>query len=79
MFNIRKGNKGHYIFVRMVNELHVQNLFMLATCFTLPTFVTLMKHVIFRGFFPQFCDVGGLFTKRFNQIWLEVREKKINK
>jgi hypothetical protein len=76
MFNLRKGNKGNLIFVRMVNELHVQNLFMLATCFTLPTFATLvMKYVIFRVFFPQFCDIGGLFTKRLNQIWLEVREK----
>jgi len=76
MFILRKGNKGDLIFVRMVNELHVQNPFMFATCFTLLTFATLvMKHVIFRVFFSQFCVVGGLFTKRLNQIWLEVKEK----
>jgi hypothetical protein len=55
MFNILKGNKGNLIFVRMVNELHVQNPFMFVTCFTLPTFTTLiMKHVIVKVFFPNF-------------------------
>ncbi len=54
-FILEKVIRFILIFVRMVNELHVQNPFMFATCFTLPTFATLvMKHVILRIFSPNF-------------------------
>jgi hypothetical protein len=76
MFHLRKGNKVYFDFCKNGKWIACSKSLYVCNMFHIAHFCNLGNETChFKDFFPQFCDVCGLFTKRLNQIWLEVREK----